>query len=203
MYIAGRWADRQLTRMELVITVIILSLVFTVFIQHMLKMFTYAERSLLSNTVMNINTALNYRVAGQIIRGDYGIFEQMKEFNPMELISASPMVSELNATVSLTKKEVAFTSQVQLPANYIGEMENPDHENIDGGSWYFDNVERTLIYRVDNTEYFQSRLVGAPRIEFYIDIDYVDNDNNKQFDANIDTYQGIYLKSEYEYSWQL
>jgi len=187
----------------MVITVIVLSLVFTVFVQHMLKIFALAERSLLSNTVININTALNYRVADHFIRGDYGYIEQMTGINPMEMINAGTTVSEMDTAIQSPINMLAFTSSIQLPANYIGEIENPDPETIEGGSWYFNTVERTLVYRVDNAEYFHSSLAGEPRVVFYVNIDYEDTNNNNRFDTNIDKYQRIYLKSDHEYAWQL
>lgn len=52
------------------------------------------------------------------------------------------------------------------PANYIGELVDPEPDAIDGGSWYFDRGRRLLIYRVRNAAYFSTDLAGPARARF-------------------------------------
>ena len=51
-----------------------------------------------------------------------------------------------------------------LPAGYAGELEEPDPAAVVVGSWYFDKKARQLVYRIRCTDYFRSKLGGAPRL---------------------------------------
>jgi len=204
MYLAGRWADRQLSRMEMIVVIIVLALALTYFMSYMLRMFAFAERSLLTTSVININTVLQYRAAGYAMRGDYAGLERFKGINPFALEAIDP--EWLDNTV---KPDVdgarLLTGKVYLgvPPNYLGEMDNVNPDEIEAGSWYFDNQARTLVYMVKNREFFESSLPGPDRVEFYVDIDYADRNNNNQFDPAADEYKNIRLQATGEYDWRI
>lgn len=202
MYIAGRWADRQLSRLELVIAVIILSLVLAGLIQHMLKLFAHAERSLLTISIININSALQYRAAGYVLEGDFVSIKGMLDMNPFTMIETGQR--EPGRPIEAGSPQMtAGMANIRVPENYLGELDGPDPASIDGGSWYFDKQARRLVYRVDNTEYFESNLTGAPRVSYTVGIDYEDRNNNNQFDPRIDEFHSIRLQAVNEYTWQL
>ena len=203
MYIAGRWADRQLSRLELVIAVIILSLVLFFFLQYMLKMFAVAERSFLTTTVININTAMHYRAASYIIRGDTSIVEEMMGINPFTMVSVDPIWFDPASESTLAEKFVAGALVVRAPRNYLGELDNPDPAEIDGGHWYFNSADNSLVYRVNNAAFFFTSLPGPPRVIFLVDIEYVDRNSNDRFDPDIDEYRSIGLKAINDYEWYL
>lgn len=201
MYLAGRWANRQLSRVELVIVVIILGFILTVFVQYMLKMFAIAERSMLSATITNINTAMQYRAAGYALRGDYTSLEAMQDMNPFSPASADPGLLIPEVETGLPLQQLAGVAYMQVPGNYLGELYNPDPADIEGLRWYYDLSDRTLVYRVDNAEYFDSNLPGPPRAEFLVRIDYKDHNTNNRYEPLIDEYQGIRLQALNEYGW--
>lgn len=202
MYIAGRWADRQLSRLELVTAVIILSLVLFVFLHYMLKMFAIAERSMLSTTITNINTAMQSRAAAYVMRGDYTSLEAMPGMNPFNYVGGdSDLVAEVETGVPLKLLETLV--YLRVPANYLGELDKPDPADIEGREWYFDLGNRTLVYRIDNAEYFDSSLPGPPRVEFLVKVDYEDRNADNRFEVRIDEYLGVRLVAVSEYEWQL
>ena len=204
MYLAGRWADRQLSRLELVVVVIVLGLVLSVFLQHMLKMFALAERSLLANSVININSAIQYRAAGYALRGDYTSLEAMQGMNPFTMAGLDPPVwLNPESEIRMPQEMLAGIAIMQVPGNYLGEMDNPDPAEIEGRHWYFDLRDRTLVYRVDNAEYFDSNLPGPPRVIFAVEIEYEDYNTNNRFDPPADEYLGVRLQQLNEYGWQL
>ena len=133
MYLAGRWAHRQLSRLELAAVVIVFCIILFIFMQYMLKTFALAERSLLATTVVNINAALQYRAAGYVLKGDFLSLMDMQGMNPFNMGNASPL-RELPVTVYLTP-----------PASYAGEMDTPDPAAVEGGSWYFDRIAGRLV----------------------------------------------------------
>ena len=97
---------------------------------------------------------------------------------------------------------IIATMTTGVPGNYIGELEDPDPASINGGQWYFNTVDRTLMYRVDNTEYFYTDLTGPARVKFNIEIDYDDRNKDNQFDPAVEEYRKIRLKPDNEYSWE-
>ena len=203
MYIAGRWANRQLSRLELIIAVIILSVVLGMFMQYSIKVFAHAERSLLTSTVVNINTALQYHVAGHVLRGDYGIIDKLQDINPFTLVGGNPLWLDPGSVSPVPEEIVAGMLTVRVPANYLGELDSPDPAGIEGGHWYFDTADNTLVYRVNNPEYFSSSLSGPPRISFSVNVEYEDRNSNARFDPFIDEYKSIGLKATDDYEWRL
>lgn len=204
MYLAGRWADRQLSRLELVVVVIIFSLVLGVFLQYMLKMLATAERSLLANSAININSALQYRAAQFALSGDFVSILAMQRMNPFTVAGLDPdwLVPETEARVP-QQQMLAGMAIMRVPGNYLGELDNPDPANIEGGKWYFDLHNSTLVYRIDNAEYFDTNLPKPPRVVFAVEIDYEDHNTNMLFDPQIDEYRGVRLQPQNQYGWQL
>jgi hypothetical protein len=203
MYLAGRWADRQLSRLELVIVVIVFSLILTVFIQYMLRVFAIAERSLMLNSITNMNTALQYNAAAYALTGNYAGLAAMQGMNPFALAGSNLGELTLNSGEPTPHQLLSGMVIMRVPGNYIGELDSPDPADIEGGHWYFDTRDSILVYRVDNAEYFQSNLPGAPRVQFQVQIEYTDRNNNNEFDPGIDTYMGIRLRALNEYGWEL
>lgn len=202
MYIAGRWADRQLSRLEMVVAVILIGLLVSLLLQYMLRMFAVAERSLLSTTIMNVNTALQYRAAWYQLNEDYIALETMQQMNPFAMTSLNPLLTNPETAAGMPPQMLSGIIELAAPANYLGELGQAAAGQVDGGQWYFDRLLRTLVYRVDNSEYFESNLDGPARVEFYVDIDYEDINNNNRFDAQAGEYRGIRLRSVSEYAWR-
>jgi hypothetical protein len=204
MYLAGRWANRQLSKLEMIVVVIIFTLLLTYFLNYMLRMFAIAERSLLMTSIININTTLQYRAAGYALRGDYDGLERFKGVNPYALDAIDPewlgnlVKSDVNGSRLLTGKVY-----LGVPPNYLGELDNVNPDEIEAGSWYFNLKARTLVYMVKNREFFESSLPGPDRVEFYVDIDYTDRNNNNQFDPAADDFRNIRLQATGKYDWRI
>jgi hypothetical protein len=203
MYIAGRWADRQLSRLELIIAVIILSVVLTVIIQKMLKVFAYAERSVLNTSVININTAMQYRAAGYILRGDDRNIVEMQAINPFTVVDIAPVWLAPADAEPVPEAILVGALDIPVPGNYLGELDDPDPTELDGGQWYFDTADNTLVYMVDNPEYFYTSLPGPARIKLFVEIEFEDQNSNNRFDPAIDDYISIGLKATNDYEWRL
>lgn len=200
MYLAGRWADRQLSRVELVVSVILLGIIVTVMLSQMLKILATAERTLMLSTVINLNTAMQYRAITYVIREDYEALEKMTELNPFSLATAEPDWSP--GSVS-PPGFVAGMASIGIPGNYLGELRDPDPARIKGGSWYYKQGENTLVYRVNNAEYFFTDLAGPARVEFVVEIDYQDKNTDNLFDPRVDDYRSVRLQAINGYEWRL
>lgn len=201
MYLAGRWADRQLSRLELVASVILLGIVVAVMLVHMLKIFAVAERSLLISTVINIETAIQYRAAGYVLRNDYMALDKLTGMNPLSMAMVEPdWFTQASAS---PPGIVAGMAYIAMPGNYLGEFMDTDPAVIKGGNWYFDQGKNTLVYRVNNAEYFFTDLSGPARVEFVVEIDYVDKNADNRFNPRIDDYRSIRLQAVNDYEWRL
>lgn len=204
MNLAGRWADRQLSTLELVMVVIVISLILFVLIQQMLKIFARAESSMLATSIMNINTALRYRAVWYVLNAEYTELKEMQGMNPFNLAAADTGGwFEPPARSAAAGQMLVGLVDIRLPGNYLGEMEKADPAGVAGGNWYFDRHERKLVYRVNNTEYFSAETDEPARAEFVVDIDYEDRNDNNRFDPGIDDYRDIRLQPYNKYTWRL
>ena len=202
MELAHRWGDRNLTRMELVIALLILALLIGFFSHYMLTLFARAERSMMNRTVININTALNYRASMAVMRGKYDVLESLLNMNPMEEMQVSPEINDFDNRVN-TISLVMAGSTVSTPVNYGGVIASENFEIMEKGKWYFDQGDHLLIYTINNAEYFSTDVEGLARIRFRIKIEYSDNNANNQYDLEIDEFNSVKLQSLDQYNWNI
>lgn len=200
MQLAPRWLDRNLSRLEMVVSVTIIMLFVGAFMQHMLIVFARAERSMVDRTVININTALKYRAVFDLMRSDYGDLAKMESTNPM---AVTEMEQPDNDSTPRRVQPESGIAGFSRPANYIGEFANPDPAAEPRGVWYYDKDGHQLVYIVRYTEFFSSDLPGVPRLRFRVKIDYIDNDGNGKFDPPVDKYRSVQLQSMDKYEWAI
>ena len=87
------------------------------------------------------------------------------------------------------------------PINYQGEFISSEAPSIPG-VWYFDTVQRLLIYRVRFTDHFTSNNPDHPQLARYqVRLDYDDINRNHRFDPGVDTMRGLTLNPLDRYDW--
>ncbi len=89
----------------------------------------------------------------------------------------------------------------ETPANYLGELDDPEVKTLEDGNWYFDKHSRTLVYLVRNGGFFEGGLSDPPRARFAIQLVYTDRNGNGRYDADIDTVEGLRLAKLEPYRW--
>ena len=202
MELAHRWADRNLTRLELVAACCIMALLIGYALRHMLIFFAEVERTMLNTSIVNINSALKYRAAVAIMRGDKQLISRLSEQSPFAVIQSTQGLYVQPADDLEKQLNLRIVSFITQPANYAGELFDPELSEIESGSWYFDLSDKTLNYRVRNDEFFQSELAGeGARIKLKVVIDYNDINGNERYDADIDEYKSVSLQRVGIYSW--
>jgi len=203
MQLAPRWLDRNLSRLELIVSVTIIMLFIGAFVQHMLIVVAHAERSMVDRTVTNINTSLKYHAVFDLMKEDYRDLAKMGSTNPMSHMQGEQMDQLLSE--GRVKPDQVTSGNIDLlrPGNYIGEFAEPDPTAVPKGSWYYDTGRRQLVYIVRNTEFFSSDLPGVPRLRFRVKIDYTDIDGNGKFDPPADEYRSVHLQSMDRYEWAI
>jgi len=202
MELAHRWSDRNLTKMELVIAILILTILIGTFSRYVLVIFSRAEQSMITSTVININTALYYRAAMAVMRGEFQELGLLEKMNPMEELQSRPEISDMDMTLNnIPLALVAGSTSTSTPGNYGGVINAYTIESMEKGNWYFNQDNRYLIYLVSNSEFFSSDVEGLPMIRFRIAIDYKDRNSNGQYDPASDEFQTMKLESVDHYQW--
>ncbi len=195
MQLAHRWADRNLTRLELVLALIVLLLLIGTFARHVLAIFSMAEMRMVDSTIINLNSSLKYHAAIAVMRGDHDELIRLRDRSPIRRVqSLQESYTEIEENVDLlamTAEFPVFSRQM----NYIGEFSNPDTDLVAKGQWYFDIDKKHLNYRVVNSGLFANDLNESGTISFAVIIDYVDRNRSRQYDPQIDQFVTINVKS--------
>lgn len=168
--------QRGFTMLELVVVIIIISIIGLVAVNRFWQWSVVAERASLQTVVGAIRTALGLETTRLAMRQQLSQLPNVVGTNPMKLLA-------------------------QAPDNYIGEIDN-EKQPVAEGSWYFDNSERLLVYRLKYTNGFSTELEGAPRVRYYIKLIYTDNNHNRRFDRSVDDIGGLDLVPAEPYAWQ-
>lgn len=200
MEIAHRWGDRNLTRMELVIALLILALLIGFFSRYTLVVLAQAERSMVSRTVLNINAALNLRITLAKINREYDELKYLLNSNPLKIMREAIIINEPgNANPDISLAIIESTSSTSI--DYIDIHSYDSLELMVKGRWYYILDEHILVYTVRNSEFFNSDIEGLPRVRFGMIIDYNDINNNGQYDLSIDKFNSVKYESIDEYQW--
>lgn len=195
-----RWSDRNLTLLELIAALLLIAFFIGVFARHVLIIFARAESTMVSATVININTALNYNAVLAVLNNNVDKLAALETMNAMNVVRApvtNPDPGEHGQNEFLNQQFHNW-----MPRNYLGELAAPDPDMIPGGKWYFDRVDNLLVYRVNNPEYFYSELEGAPRIRFRVRVVYEDVNIDGKYNPAIDIYKTVKLESAEHFEWR-
>lgn len=202
MELAHRWGDRNLSRMELATAMVVLAVMIGLFSRYMLLVFARAEKNMVDNTVININTSLHYRAALALMKNDYIELEQLEKVNPMEGLRSMPDVDDYGENINRLQTLVSSDINVSV-TNYGGIVLSNNFEIQEIGHWYFNIEENLLEYMVSNDEFFYSEIDGPSRIRFRVVISFNDKNFNTEYDPNIDEFKMLSLNSVDNYVWDL
>lgn len=195
---------KPLSRFELVISIVLIAILVALGARKMLLLAAYAERQFLESTVININTALRYRAGLLQLRGKRQQLAGMQGMNPLSLVMSEPVYDDEGSLAPADLLESYSRSQATyMPSRYLGELNAPNLDELDGGYWYFDGIQRVLVYLINNTEFFISELAGPNRIRYKVIVKFKDNDNDGRYDPEIDDFNGIEMKNLENYQWAL
>jgi hypothetical protein len=112
---------RRLGRLEIALYTAIVAIAAAVFIERLLYHLELAERSAMDLTVSRLNSAINTRLAYDLLSGRSIDAPAALERNPFQLAGMSP-------------------------TNFHGEVDHPYLPGLERGSWVFDRSRKDLIY---------------------------------------------------------
>lgn len=162
--------------LELVVVVVLIAFLMVIAIARLLALQAEAERVAMETVLGTLRSALGMKVAESIVRHQLSGLAAFEASNPMDQLA-------------------------ELPTNYLGEIERPDPNRLEDGTWYFDRSDRTLVYLVRNKAHFSGGAANPPRARFAIRLLYGDKNRNGRFDAGVDSVEGLRLGPVEPYKW--
>jgi hypothetical protein len=87
----------------------------------------------------------------------------------------------------------------RYPKNYRGELSSG--ASVEPGDWYFDRLNKVLVYRVRNTERFRGGMKDPARARFAIRLMFQDLNGNGIYDRDVEHLEGARLVALEPYQW--
>lgn len=161
--------------LEAVLIGVLISVFMVVFMGRILNLSLAVEREAMQQTVINLNSALNIEALTLIVQDDQEAFAAWEGANPMKLLDPPPI-------------------------QYKGSFPEKDAMKQSPGSWFFDEGQSMLIYRINNIKQFAGGRAIPERVRFRVEA--VFNDYNNDGIKNVDEhYSGLRLKALDQYQW--
>ncbi|TFW22395.1 type II secretion system protein [Duganella callida] len=113
------------TLLEFSVTVAVTAILMTVLLQSMFFYQDRAEEAAVRQTIANVRSALEIKVATGKLPGRSVDLTILAEQNPLDLLK-------------------------EKPANYVGALFHPGDGDIGVGNWCFDRADKTLVYLLNN-----------------------------------------------------
>jgi prepilin-type N-terminal cleavage/methylation domain-containing protein len=168
-----RAAFRGFSLIELMVVVIIGGIISAVLLREASFYQETAEKAAMEATASAIRAALHLRMAHHFASGSSKDLSRLTEQNPMEWLATRPH-------------------------NYAGELDRTAARDVAVGNWYFDPIERDLVYRIHHGGGFES-VDGAKEVRYRAIIQYGD------LNAGPDSMRGLALLEfapRRPYKWQ-
>jgi prepilin-type N-terminal cleavage/methylation domain-containing protein len=169
-------AARGFTLIELVVVVIAIGILAGVALERVLPLIGRAERVAFLQVQNELQSALFLTAAEYLTRGESERIGELVDANPMDLMLVPP-------------------------ANYLGSLQWPIHDEQPGRSWYYDARQRRLVYRVGKYARFEAVEGPANRIELVVHFVYSDRDGDGAYQAGSDAFGGLRLEPASRYEW--
>jgi len=138
---------RGFTLFEFVIVISIIATLAAVLVGRLESTAAIAEKTAMETTVNQINTALLFEFADDVIHNTRGKIPAMVGRNPVDMLA-------------------------QPPSNYVGEFSKAPEQPNPAGGWYFDTTDRSLVYTVRRGDEFQPDSAGIKRVRYRIKLLY-------------------------------
>ena len=200
MVSASRWSHAELGRFERFLAIGIIAVVCAVFLHRANNLQVEVERVGMLTTLSSLQSSLTLQAAVHLVQQDPRALLLMEGSNPFTG-TRQDSHNRPGTTKDDTTTPGSPVLALEQPSNYLGALERPDPWRIPGGSWYFDETERVLVYRVRHEEYFETTLPGPKRARFAVRLVFDDENANHRFDPGIDAVQALKLQAVEPFRW--
>ena len=120
---------RGFSLIELVVSLLLVSVLVGVFLERALYYRELAEKSAMEQVAMDIRSSVNLRVAELVLNNRFAELSDLANQNPMDLLA-------------------------RKPANYLGVLTASSWSTAAPGNWYFDSTSKEVVYLIDLGRYF-------------------------------------------------
>jgi general secretion pathway protein G len=166
---------RGFTLLELVVVVVAIAILAGFALDRLLPLVGRAQHVAFMQVQNELQTALLLAAAERITRGESQSLAELARVNPMSLL-------------------------LRPPANYLGELAQPEADRTPGHTWFYDAKNGRLVYRVGRYTRFEPLAGPADRVELAVSFLYNDRDGDGVFRGG-DDFDGLRLDSVHAYRW--
>ncbi len=169
------WAKRE-KRLVFWLSICIISILLVYLLNALEREMARAEEMMFKKVVAEINAILIVKTAEKIAQNKKGDMKNFVNHNPMSWMKTTPM-------------------------NY-SDINTGNYADVAPGHWFFSSTEKAIVYRVINTDMVE--IEGTNKSEFIgftVILDYIDRNQNAQFDEQNERLIGLKLKPLQEYKW--
>ena len=131
------------TLLELVVVICLVGIFASVALDRLLRYQEIAEKAAMDATIGALRSAEALQVAARITTGGLASVAALADENPIDWLAAPP-------------------------AGYAGVLRDSAASSLPGGSWYFDNGNKELVYIPQRTRFFAPAPGDANRIRFKV-----------------------------------
>ena len=167
--------------LKLVVTLTLLLMLLLVAQPFFSKMMQSFERTAFNQVVTQLNAAASFKVA------EYIALDKLPEL-PKQLANNPLSWLELDDLGGYDR--------------YQGEVETLNFEQLDSKQWIYDRSTNRLIYKVKYPELLSNDDPIAQRIQFRLQLEYSDLNEDGRFNADKDRITGLAIVSVYPYQWR-
>jgi general secretion pathway protein G len=161
--------------LEAVLIGVLISVLMVVFMGKILNLSLAVEREAMQQTLINLNSALNIEALTLVIQNNEEALASWEGGNPMKLLNPPPV-------------------------QYKGSFSQADAMKQVPGSWFFDEGQAQLIYRINNVKQFAGGRAIPERVRFSVKPIF-DDQNNDGYKNSDERYMGLRLIALDEYQW--
>jgi len=167
---------RGFSLIEFVVVIVIVGLSAGLALDRLLPIIGRAERVAFMQVQSQLRDALLLEAAERITRGESNTLIELSGINPMSLL-LSP------------------------PANYLGSEEWLDSASMPAASWFFDEHNARLVYKVGEYTRFDPLNGLDDRVELQVRFVFRDRDGDGVFGPSHDHFDGLRLESVHSFAW--
>lgn len=143
--LARRRLRRGFSLFELLIAVIAISVLATILLNRLTYYQEVAEKAEMEYTISALKSALRLHLATLMVEGRLQEAAHLAQQNPMDWLE-------------------------RKPANYAGQFADLRANQIAPGSWYFETVDRTLVYLPRHHAYLELPGGGEKRVRLRLEL---------------------------------
>ena len=149
--------QRGFSLVELVVAVVVILVLLTGTYVRYMALVADAERAAFQGVMGWLQAGLNMEMGRALTGGGKQQLQALQDGNPMVLVSKI----------------------MEVPSNYLGELDSQQSKNAKPGHWYFDLDQRLLVYRVRYDENLEGiEKSGDNKLSFVLKVVYDTADNS-------------------------